>query len=115
MVTTSKPDTNRNDIRYPQMENADVREGEHTHSSLARLLDEVLDNPTTVMHGETRRWGSHKTKTGLIARITRPLLSVYGLVSGPPMSQRDRNCLAVVEARVKNNASLNWFHRTTWQ
>jgi hypothetical protein len=58
----------------------------------------------------------HKTKSNasFMAGIAHPLLALYDLVAGPPMTQRDRHRRAIGEANVRSNAGLSWFNRTTW-
>lgn len=58
----------------------------------------------------------HKTRSvpSFMTGIAHPLLLLYDLVAGPPMTQRDRHLRAMGEANVRNVAGLNWFSRTTW-
>jgi hypothetical protein len=49
-----------------------------------------------------------------ITRVTHPLLVLYNLVAGSPMTRRDRHRWAMGEANIRNYASLSWFNRTPW-
>jgi hypothetical protein len=46
------------------------------------------------------------------ASIVRPLVSLWELLAGPPMTQQDRDRQTLNKARVRNAAALHWFYRT---
>ena len=46
------------------------------------------------------------------ASIIRPLVGLRELLAGRPMTEQERNCQTLTEARVRNAAALHWFYRT---
>lgn len=114
MVTTFEPDLNKTDGGYSRDGTTGVGKRDYSESELADFLNEVYGNPKIAAPPRASKLGFPKVNTSFLSRVASPLLAAYRLVSGPPMSQRDRNRQTITEAQSRNSATLPWVWRTPW-
>ena len=100
MVTLLEPKTPTSNAEHPEaaVQEEAARAGS-THLSYALGTLAVASAKT-------------QHNASFISGIARPLLVLYDLVAGPPMTQRDRRRREVGEAAIRDSASFVWFNRT---
>ena len=112
MVTTLRPDRDSSHISDSPVAAARPGNSQYSDAELEKFLNEVYGNLSTSAGRHAGKSSMPKGKTTFIKGVARPLLAMYQLLSGPPMTQRERTRQAITEARTRSTASLNWFQRT---
>jgi hypothetical protein len=67
----------------------------------AQIVPRLTEAESTVATNKKNRWAS----------IVRSLAGLRELLSGPPLTQQDRDRQALTEARARDAAALCWFYR----
>ena len=52
------------------------------------------------------------SKGHMVEKLMSPLMAVYSLLAGPPMSERERERLASIDASIRMSMSVNPYDRT---
>jgi hypothetical protein len=112
MVTLLKPNNTGN---YSETASRETKAVEGVSSSSVETTGPVLDE-SQLDYGSSPGidLGRTKDKSRLATKIVSPLSAFYKLMSGPPMTQRERRRQAMAEASIRNGASHTWFHRAPW-
>jgi hypothetical protein len=115
MVTLLTPNTNSTDTEYREtlaIQEAGPKSGNGEMDQTFRpVVAESLPAPRDNSGKRSRK--DHRNAS-FITGIAHPWQALYDLVSGPPLTRRDRHRRAIGEANVRSIASLSWFNRTSW-
>lgn len=109
MVTLLSPKQSKPNTEDEEPENARVAPVNHSQHVLVEPAGELAGLSPALTGVES---ASATSKKNFWAGIIRPIASLWGLLAGPPMTERDRRRQMLVETRTRDAAAQNWFYRT---
>jgi hypothetical protein len=109
MVTLLNPKQHKPNTAYEEAESAQIAPVNHSQNGPAEPVGELAASSRPLTGIEST---SAISKKNFWVSIARPLVGLWELLVGPPMTERDRRRRTLAEARARNVAALNWFYRT---
>jgi hypothetical protein len=114
MVTTLEPVARQAAIRPLETRTQEPTRNAPGYPNTAAVRHTLPSTPTGTVEASPEVTAAPRGRRSFLARVTGILEAVETLVSGPPMTDRERQRRAVNEANCRHSAALMWSQRINW-